>query len=246
MSGVNFSKWTANVKLIEHLNTKVIGCTTTGLSKYRGLLAGMRPRTLLVEEAAETLEGMVITIEHLVLVGDHKQLQAGCTVKALEGDPYFMKVSMFERLVNNGIPYVMLNKQRRMIPDVRKLLCIEPSPFYENLQDHSSVLDRVNNRPPVPGMGGRNTYFFHHNWPEGSNNSRSRYNKDEAEMIAGFYHYLVLNGVKHEHITVLTVIYPHNLWCELMLTLFLVLPRAAQDDLKGVKEPSQPPRAEFL
>ena len=61
------------------------GCTTTGLSKYRGLLAALEPRTLLIEEAAETKEGTIIagmieTLQHLILVGDHQQLQANCNV----------------------------------------------------------------------------------------------------------------------------------------------------------------------
>jgi len=106
--------------MIHHLGIKVIGCTTTGLAKYRGLLSALRPRTLLIEEAAETLEGKVIgglmeSIEHLILVGDHQQLQAGCTVRAVESPPYVMDTSMFKRLVKNLMRYVMLNKRRRMV-----------------------------------------------------------------------------------------------------------------------------------
>jgi helicase required for RNAi-mediated heterochromatin assembly 1 len=199
-----------NYKLIRHLGIKVIACTTTGLSKYRGLLASLQPRTLLIEEAAETLEGTIIagmfeSLEQLILVGDHQQLQAHATIRRLEQEPYNLSISMFERLVNNSIGYTMLNKQRRMIPDVRKLLCIEPKPFYSNLQDHPSVLDRKANRKPVPGMGGKDTYFFHHTWPEGKNADQSRYNTDEAEMIAGFYNHLVMNGTEFSKITVLTV-----------------------------------------
>ena len=41
-----------------------------------------------------------------------------------------------------------------MIPEIRRLL----KPVYEDLEDHPSVLDR----PPVPGMGGVNSYFFSH------------------------------------------------------------------------------------
>ena len=194
---------------MRHLDIKVIGCTTTGLSKYRGLISAMRPRTLLIEEAAETCEGMILgglveTLEQLILVGDHQQLQARCNVRALEESPYHLKVSMFERMVNNSFPYTMLNTQRRMIPEIRKLLCIEPQPFYRNLHDHQEVLDPVM-RPPIPGMGGRNVYFFHHNWPEARNPELSWYNQDEAQMIAGFYLYLVHNGVSHQQITVLTV-----------------------------------------
>jgi helicase required for RNAi-mediated heterochromatin assembly 1 len=148
---------------------------------------------------------MFDTLEHLILVGDHQQLQAHANVAALEQAPYNLAVSMFERLVNNCVGFTMLNKQRRMIPEVRKLLCIAPKPFYENLHDHPSVLDRVENRPHVPGMGGRDTYFFHHNWPEAVNSDSSRYNLDEADMIAGLFNHLVLNGTKPSNITILTV-----------------------------------------
>jgi helicase required for RNAi-mediated heterochromatin assembly 1 len=174
------------------------------------MLAALKPRVILVEEAAETLEGTIIagmlpSLQHLILVGDHQQLQAGCNVAALEVAPYHMNVSMFERLVNNSIGYTMLNKQRRMVPEIRGLLTIKGAEFYRSLTDHESVLDRVDNRPPVPGMGGRDTYFFHHNWPEAKNADSSKYNLDEAQMIAGVFNHLVLNGTEASKITVLTV-----------------------------------------
>lgn len=152
------------------------------------------------------MAGMFDSLEHLILVGDHKQLQAHCNVKALEVAPYNMSVSMFERLISNSIGFTMLNTQRRMIPDIRKLLCINPEPFYSELYDHPSVKDRVVNRIPVPGMGGRDTYFFHHSWPETRGSDLSRHNQDEAEMVVEFFQHLVLNGIKHSQITVLTVI----------------------------------------
>lgn len=192
-----------------YLGTKIIGCTTTGLAKYRGLIAAMQPRTLLIEEAAETLEGTIIagmfdSLDQLILVGDHQQLQAHANIQALEKEPYNMAISMFERLVSNSMGYTMLNRQRRMIPEIRQLLCIEPKPFYEDLHDHHSVLDREINRQPIPGMD-TDLYFFHHIWPESRNQDSSRYNLDEAQMIAGFFNYLVLNGTEPKNITVLTV-----------------------------------------
>ena len=73
--------------------TKVIGMTTTGLSKYRGLIQSLKPRVVLIEEAAETLEAFVSvacfkSLEHLILVGDHQQLRGHCNDQELAGKPY--------------------------------------------------------------------------------------------------------------------------------------------------------------
>ncbi|KFY13596.1 hypothetical protein V492_03158 [Pseudogymnoascus sp. VKM F-4246] len=197
-------KWAGDATVIRKIGIKLIGCTTTGLSKYRGLLACLKPRTLLIEEAAETLEGTILaamfeSLDHLILVGDHQQLQAHCNVSHLERHPYNLSVSLFERLVNNGVEFTMLNTQRRMISDLRQLL----SPLYEGLEDHPSVLDR-SVREPVPGMGGRDSYCFHHTWLESRDDAQSTYNIEEANMIVAFFNYLVLSGIDASKITVLT------------------------------------------
>ena len=180
---------------------KIIGCTTTGLSKYRGLLASLKPKIILIEEAAETLEAYVTaacmpSLEHLVLVGDHEQLRGHCSVQELEGCPFFLDVSMFERLVRHEIGHTQLVKQRRMIPEIRRLLM----PIYEHLEDHPSVLERK----PIPGMGGVNSYFFMHSWFEDTDKLMSKVNILEADMIVEFFVYLFHNGLKSEDITVLT------------------------------------------
>lgn len=205
VQNVKIAKWQELAKVVNKDCIKLIGCTTTGLSKYRGFLASLQPRTLFIEEAAETLEGTIMaamfdSLQQLVLVGDHQQLQASCNSSTLSNPPYNLTVSMFERLVNNGLEYTMLNRQRRMIAEIRQIL----NPFYPNLRDHDSVLDRIVNRKPVPGMGGRDSYFFHHQWPESRDDSLSRYNVAEAAMIAYLFNYLVLNGVEPSKITVLT------------------------------------------
>ncbi|KAL5406333.1 hypothetical protein PMIN03_007833 [Paraphaeosphaeria minitans] len=186
------------------LNQRVIGMTTTGLSKYRALISSLRPRVVLIEEAAETLEAPVTaacvpTLEHLVLVGDHQQLRPHCNVHELEAR-YNMNVSLFERLVSNNIELDTLRRQRRMIPEIRRLL----QPIYgEKLKDYPSVLSE-DNRPAVEGMGGVNSFFFTHDWPESRDNNHSAKNEHEAAMIVGFFDYLVLNGIDPEKITVLT------------------------------------------
>jgi len=178
--------------------------TTTGLSKYRGLVASLRPRVVLVEEAAETLEAPVTvaclpTLEHLILVGDHQQLRPRCQVREFENDPYNFNLSLFERMVSNDLEIDILRRQRRMIPEIRRLL----EPIYgKALKDHSSVID-INNRPPVEGMGGCNSFFFTHQFPETHDVYMSAKNDKEADMIVGFLDYLVLNGIDTKNITVL-------------------------------------------
>lgn len=72
---------------------KVIGMTTTGLSKYRGLIQSLNPKVVLIEEAAETLEASISvacfsSLEQLILIGDHQQLRGKCNEQELAGKPY--------------------------------------------------------------------------------------------------------------------------------------------------------------
>jgi helicase required for RNAi-mediated heterochromatin assembly 1 len=181
----------------------IIGLTTTGLSKYRPLIASLKPKIILIEEAAEVIEAPVTaacieSLEHLILVGDHKQLQGHCTVEALGRSPFNLNVSMFERLVNNGIPFKTLLRQRRMDPDFRQLLM----PIYPELQDHHDVVTRT----PLPpyGMGDVKSFFLDHDWPELRDAQMSHFNDKEALVIAGFYEYLLMNKVPPSKITILT------------------------------------------
>ncbi|PVI01502.1 P-loop containing nucleoside triphosphate hydrolase protein [Periconia macrospinosa] len=195
-------QWEQDQQLLA--SSPLIGLTTTGLSKYRPLISSLRSRVVLVEEAAETLEAPVTaaclpTLEHLILVGDHQQLRPHCHVHKFEDEPYYLNVSLFERMIFNDLDISCLTRQRRMIPEVRRLL----KPIYgDTLQDHHSVRD-LNNRPPVEGMG-INSYFFTHEWPESRNVNMSCQNDLEADMIVGFFDYLVMNGIEPTKITVLT------------------------------------------
>ncbi|OJD32329.1 dead box helicase [Diplodia corticola] len=184
---------------------KIIGMTTTGLSKYRALVSSLEPKIVLIEEAAETLEAPVTaacvpSLEHLILVGDHQQLRPHCHVSDHEDDPFFLNVSLFERLVRNKVEYDTLRRQRRMVPQIRRLI----RPIYGDLiKDHPSVKDPAI-RAPVPGMGDIDTFFFTHEWPETVDTQMSSCNAMEADMIAQFYNYLFMNGMPYGNITVLT------------------------------------------
>ncbi|KAL6857383.1 P-loop containing nucleoside triphosphate hydrolase protein [Trichoderma novae-zelandiae] len=182
----------------------IIGCTTTGLSKYRGIIASLLPRVMLIEEAAETREAniaaaMFPSLEQLALVGDHQQLTPQVDIPFLGAAPYNLKVSMFERLVKLGLPYKTLQVQRRMIPRIREVV----QTFYPMLRDHYTVKD-IRKRPPVPGMGGTNLWWFQHQSPETWGKKLSYSNFEEAEMIVGFIRYLMMNDVEPGQVTVLT------------------------------------------
>lgn len=200
---LKINRWYKDTLRIKASSVEIIGCTTTGLCKYRGLLAALQPRTMLIEEAAETREANILSalygsLQQLILVGDHQQLAPHCDTPGLADAPYYMRVSMFERLVRLNIPFTMLNMQRRMIPALREVL----NPFYPSLQDHP-VVTRWDARPPVPGMAVP-SFFFHHTWVEALDENLSRFNILEAEMIVKFIDYLLMNGVQANQITVLT------------------------------------------
>ena len=200
---LKISRWYKDMHIIRNAQVEVIGCTTTGLTKYRGLLAALQPRTMLVEEAAETREANIIsaiypTLQQLILVGDHQQLVPHCDTRGLGEEPYNLRVSLFERLVKLEMPYTMLNMQRRMIPSLRMVL----NEFYPRLQDHP-VVRNPSSRPPIPGMA-TESYFFHHTWSEASDEDMSKFNILEAEMIMGFVHYLRMNGIHDSQVTILT------------------------------------------
>lgn len=206
LKNLKVGKWERDAAYLQ--KAKIIGLTTTGLSKYRPLISALKPKIVLIEEAAEVLEAPVTvacmdSVEHLILVGDHQQLQGHCSVRELEGDPYFLNISLFERLVNNKIPFKTLLQQRRMDPSFRKLI----QPLYPDLGDHPSVLNR---EIPSWGMGDVRSFFFSHSWEENRDSQMSTYNEPEAIFVAGFYRHLIQNGIPAESITILTFYNGHR------------------------------------
>ncbi|VUC34121.1 unnamed protein product [Clonostachys rosea] len=193
-----------SAKVLSDESVSIIGCTTTGLAKYRGLITAMKPKVLLIEEAAETREANITSalfpcLDQVILVGDHQQLVPHVDVNELASKPFNFDVSLFQRLVDLQCPYSMLQTQRRMIPSIRELI----RGFYPELKDHEIVLDPAK-RPPIPGMGKTSSWWFSHDWVDSKSSTMSYMNFDEAEMIVGFTRYLVRNGVKPSQITILT------------------------------------------
>lgn len=114
---------------------------------------------MICEEASETLEAHIIsaltpTIQHLILIGDHQQLRPSMSVHDLKD--LNIDVSLFERLVTNHFPFSMLDCQRRMRPEIRKLI----RPIYNNLWDHDSVCHYDNVRGMVDNVSFLTTLHF--------------------------------------------------------------------------------------
>ena len=120
-------------------NAAVVGLTTTGAAKHQALVRRLGCRVLVMEEAAEVLEAHVLaaltgSTQQLLLIGDHQQLRpsAACHELTLR---YGFNVSLFERALNNDVPFVRLRTQRRMRPAISRLI----APIYSDLLNHSTV-----------------------------------------------------------------------------------------------------------
>ncbi|CAL8380634.1 unnamed protein product [Boreogadus saida] len=198
-----------NEKISLLRNAKVIGMTTTVAAKFRKILQEMRPRLVIVEEAAEVLEAHTITslnpeCQHLILIGDHQQLRPSATVYDLAKN-FSLEVSMFERLVKTGFPFVRLNYQHRMRPEIARLLTPH---IYPELENHPSVMDYDN----VKGI--QTNLFFpeHSHLEETLRDGKSHENKHEAMFVVALCRYLLMQDYNPEQITILTT-YSGQLFC---------------------------------
>ena len=189
----------AYIAVLEHRD--VIGMTTTGVAKNYRVIQMLKPKIVIVEEAAEVLESHVASAlctgtQHLILIGDHMQLRPKPNEIKLASE-YKLDISLFERLVMNHISHSTLNIQHRMRPEIAKL--VHPH-IYDTLYNHESVLQYDN----IKGIA-KNIYFINHEYNEEENDDLlSPSNKHEAEYIAALCRYLLQQGYDASNITILT------------------------------------------
>ncbi|KIJ68146.1 hypothetical protein HYDPIDRAFT_107807 [Hydnomerulius pinastri MD-312] len=177
----------------------IIGCTTTGAAKLATLLKALSPRVLLVEEAGQVLEAHVLgtlvpSVEHLILIGDPLQLRPTLNNFSLSVDSrrgrelYRFDMSLMERLSTSGLAMSRIDVQRRMRPTISSLI---RNTLYPGLQDH----DLVFQYPDVRGMT-KNLFFVTHGHKEngGTDDTASKYNTYEVEMIRDLVLYLLRQG----------------------------------------------------
>ena len=184
----------------------IIGMTTTGAAKHHHILKNIHPKIVVIEEAAEVFESHVITslspsVQQLILIGDHKQLRPKPNHYELE-KKYNLDVSLFQRLIENGIPHVTLTVQHRMRPDIASL--IHPT-IYPELHNGPRAIEH--GRHKIAGVG-PNLFFLHHEHPENQQNlheSLSHVNVHEADFMVALCRYLMKQGYRPTQITLLTM-----------------------------------------
>ena len=181
-------------------NACVIGMTTTCAARYRRILQQIRPKIVLVKEAAEVLEAHIITsltkgCQHLILIGDHKQLRPKPEVYEL-AKRYKLDVSLFERMVKVGIQCERLSVQHRMRPEIAALM----KHVYYDLENHESVKKYED----IKGMK-KNMFFIDHNHLEEScDGTHSHVNEHEDKFLVALCRYLLQQGYSSNQITLLT------------------------------------------
>ena len=213
----SFKRCHQEIELRYLLNAQVIGVTTTGMARNLDILRRVRAKVVLSEEAGEVLEAHILTallpsVEHAILIGDHKQLRPKVNNYKFQHDnpkgaQFSLDISLFERLIHpqSGslrLPYSSLELQRRMHPSIAELV---RSTLYPRLQDHESV----SAYPEVNGIRKRLFWLDHREQedssPSGSVQSFSKSNIWEVEMVAALVSHLVCQGVyQNEDIAVLT------------------------------------------
>jgi len=110
---------------------------------------------------------------------------------------FHLDVSLFERLINNGVKSSVLSLQHRMRPEVARL--IVPT-IYPTLENDRSVLEY----PDVRGMK-KNVFFLSHNERERQDQeAKSHLNPYEVDMALALVRHLLMQGYDPSQITVLT------------------------------------------
>lgn len=189
-------------KLEAMRQAELVGMTTSAAARLYPVLRELHCPIALVEEAAEVHESHIVATitkhcQHLILLGDHKQLRPRPASYALS-KTHFTDVSLFERLaLNKTVPINTLLTQHRMQPQISAL--IRPS-IYAELGDHQCT----KNRDHVLGLK-KNVFFFSHFWHECKNLLTGSYrNSEEAKMAVQLARYLIKHKYTTDEVCILT------------------------------------------
>ena len=200
---------------------RVIGCTTSGVVMNQALLCAAGAKVLMIEEAAEIMEPLVLTslsdaCEHVIMIGDHKQLRPKAEHYPLtveSGNGHNLNESLFERLAKT-MEVATLSTQWRMNPEIALI---------PKLITYPELLNAPCTMLPPPEFatikGLRNDYvgdgrvvFIDHREPEdlrdelasSQGEAVSKTNKHEVAMVVAIVRYLCQQGYNPSNLVVLT------------------------------------------
>ncbi|KAL3861164.1 hypothetical protein ACJMK2_007229, partial [Sinanodonta woodiana] len=181
---------------------KLVALTTTGACMNSEAIRMACPSIVIVEEAAQVpdhhlLAALPQSCQHLIMIGDHFQLQPSYTDYELAKE-HHTDISMFERLAKAGMEFKQLQFQHRMRPTISRYLRTH---IYKVLNDHEAVTKY----PKVMGVK-QNVFFLSHKEEEDQTGT-SFSNSFEAKFVAQMYRYLRLQGYTEKEITILS---PYN------------------------------------
>ncbi|XP_017046922.1 NFX1-type zinc finger-containing protein 1 [Drosophila ficusphila] len=177
----------------------LLAMTTTCAARLNFLFRLLKSKCVIFEEAAEIQEAHILACltphtEHVILVGDHKQLQP------FSGSSQVPQISLFERLIVAGMPFSLLNLQYRMRPSISELLV--PT-IYDELLCSESVKQYNDIR-----LMEKNLFFVRHTQPEQRASDMSFENPYEAARLSELFAFLIQKAkYKFDDIVILT---PYN------------------------------------
>lgn len=183
----------------------VIGMTAVAAAKYHSHLHLIAPRIVIVLEAGRITEEAVVAVltdkcQHLVLVGDHQQLQPriGAFWQEVQLDcSAEVGVSIFQSLLKGGATPVPLSVQVQRAPSIVQLL--------EGLFPERRL-------PPAPpastdsirGMSSSVFFLNQSAHPESSADTPGSYTNDyEADFLLSLFDYLMKQGYHSSQVTLL-------------------------------------------
>ncbi|KAL3857891.1 hypothetical protein ACJMK2_012520 [Sinanodonta woodiana] len=179
----------------------IVAMTTTAAARYTRTLQEVAPPVVIIEEAAQVSEQHVLgalssACQHLIMIGDHQQLRPSYNDYSL-ARMHHTDVSLFERLIRNGMCYQQLENQHRMRPEIASLLVPH---IYKSLENHESVFKYSN----IKGIASNLFFIAHEEEEDNFDESLSHSNTYEAEFISKLYRHLRLQGYFQHEITVLS------------------------------------------
>ncbi|XP_049816896.1 NFX1-type zinc finger-containing protein 1-like [Schistocerca nitens] len=183
------------------LNSDIVGITTAAAAQFQPLLKRLECKIAIVEEANEILESQIAVFltshcQHLIMIGDSLQLRPSTSVYELR-QKYNLDLSLFERMLNNGVHCEILKTQHRMRSEFVRLLV--PA-IYPAIKTHASV----KKYEEIAGVVGNLFFITHQQTEEEVPGLKSYRNPHEGDFLVALCRHLILQGHAPENITILT------------------------------------------